>query len=74
MARLVIADLPGWPERGGVLDQGLSDVAWVTNWRRSWQAELRRRHAGIFSRPAELMQDSFSIGNEVPRPGGFHAP
>ena len=63
IARLVIADLPdGWPARGGLLDQGLSDVAWATNWRRSWQAELGRRHAGMLTTPAELLQDSMSIG------------
>jgi hypothetical protein len=63
IARLVIADLPdGWPDRGGTLDQGLSDVVWATNWRRSWQAELGRRHAGMLTRPAALLQDSFSTG------------
>jgi hypothetical protein len=44
----------------GILDQGLSDVAWATNWRRSWQAELGRRHAATLTRPAALLQDSFS--------------
>ncbi len=63
IARLVIADLPGgWPDWGGLLDQGLSDVAWATNWRRSWQAELGRRHVGVLTMPAELLQDSMSIG------------
>jgi hypothetical protein len=64
IARLVMADLPGgWPDKGGDLDQALSDTAWAQKWRRSWQAELGRRKVGMLGRPAELLQDSFSVGH-----------
>lgn len=66
IARLVLSDIKhGWPASGGALDEAVSDIDWVRQWRKSWASQLGRHRAARLSEPASGLQDSLSLSASV---------